>query len=611
MHPTLSIGWWSLLTALALQLGISAASAQPPLPALTTPAPTTAPTRHVIELPMGTSRAHHMTTMSDLKRVENPNSSVVRVERIADKNNEILLVAENPGRTQITFVDQKDRVEVHEIVVAAAAGGPAGGAEVQSMSIVKGSFKTARLREVPTGGIDNENSKVVRVNQSKDDNRVVTFEALDTGRSRVTFFYGEKKERVEVIDISVVGPETKGVHTVELQVVVAVVNRSALRNMSFSWSHSGPNWFLSSLIGGPGGLATVLTPFAPAQTTTSLAGTGTANLPFGVLSTNNSLLGFLQVLKTEGLTKIHSQPNITTLSGTAASILNGGETPIILATGVGAPPSVTYKEFGTRVNFLPIVMGNGKIHMDVRAELSQLDQASGINVAGINAPGFRTRSAQVKVQVEDGQTLAIGGLIQSSINGTISRVPFLGDLPYLGAVFSTKTYNEVEEELIILVTPRLVEAVDCTRIPKHLPGRETRVPDDFELFLEGILEAPRRPRNVIFHPHYYKGAYHGSSNAGQYPCADGSCHRDACSNCASRRSNSWSSPRVEGPMPSFPEVPAIPTAGPRIGDRPGSFPPIREIPSNLGTPTLPTDPMPPAREPSTRPSLPPITPISR
>jgi len=604
MHRTFSIGWWSLLAALALQLGTSSAPAQTPLPTLTPSNPTATVTRHVVEMPMGASRPHHMTTLADLKRVENPNSSVVRVERIADRNNEVLLVAENPGRTQITFVDQKERVEIHEIVVA-VAGGAQGSAEVQSMSIVKGSFKTARLREIPIGGIDNENSKVVRVNQSKDDMRVVTFEALDIGRSRVTFFYGEKKERAEVIDITVVGPETKGVYTVELQVVVAVVNRSELRNMSFSWNHSGPNWFLSSLIGGPGGLATVLTPLAPAQTTTSITGTGTANVPFGVLSNNNSLLGFLQVLRTEGLTKIHSEPRITTLSGTPASILNGGETPIVLATGVGAPPSVTYKEFGTRVNFLPIVMGNGRIHMDVRAELSQLDQASGISVAGISAPGFRTRSAQVKVQVEDGQTIAIGGLIQNTVNGTISRVPFLGDLPYLGAVFSNKTYDEVEEELIILVTPRLVDPVDCTRIPKHLPGRETRVPDDFELFLEGILEAPRRQRNVIFHPHYYKGTYHGSSNAGQFPCGDGTCHRNGCSTCA-KRTNSWTVQRAEA-TPSFPDVPAIPTSS----DRPGTFPPIRDIPSNLGSPTLPADPMPPAREPNTRPSLPPLTPISR
>src|SRR5439155_16413362 len=108
------------------------------------------------------------------------------------------------------------------------------------------------------------------------------------------------------------------------------------------------------------------------------------------------------------------------------------------------------------------------------------------------------RSANVAVQMEDGQTLAIGGLIQNRVDSNASKVPVLGDLPFFGAAFRNMTYTETEEEMIILVTPRLVDAVDCTKIPRHLPGRETRTPSDFELFLEGILEAPRGQRNVGF-----------------------------------------------------------------------------------------------------------------
>ena len=98
--------------------------------------------------------------------------------------------------------------------------------------------------------------------------------------------------------------------------------------------------------------------------------------------------------------------------------------------------------------------------------------------------------------MEDGQTFVIGGLIQRSINSSTSKVPVLGDVPFLGAAFSSKSFTETESELVILVTPHLVDAMACDQAPKILPGQETRSPDDFELFLEGILEAPRGPRVV-------------------------------------------------------------------------------------------------------------------
>src|SRR6185295_9908316 len=138
--------------------------------------------------------------------------------------------------------------------------------------------------------------------------------------------------------------------------------------------------------------------------------------------------------------------------------------------------------FGTVVKFLPVVLGNGKIHLEVNPELSNINQAAGISIPGATptiVPGFDVRSALVTVEMEDGQTLAIGGLIQNRQTASITRVPVLGDLPYLGALFSSKNYIEQEEEMIILVTPRLVEPVDCTKIPKYLPGRETRSASDF------------------------------------------------------------------------------------------------------------------------------------
>jgi len=727
MHRTFCvprlIGWWSLLFALTLQVGIHAASGQNPIqPALFNPAQPTNPPAHHIELAVGMSRACQMTTRADLKRVENPNSRVVKVERIPNKNNEILLVGEHPGRSLVTFIDQNDRMEVHEVVVALAGGGKDDG---RKKNLPKGSQKTIALDKQPLGGADVTAGNIVRIIPTEKAN-VFTFEGIAPGYTRVTFFADKaRKEILAAFDIEVpfvdrvtqlrdlikkiaptatvevhplltakesinergekvkeetfsvlltgnvtsaedaraigeaaerlfppsdLGTQTApsgyqtisilrnnvvnqirigGVHQVQLEVVVAVVNRSEARNMSFSWNVTGNNWFLSSLTGGAGGLSSVLTPFGPMQTTTSLTPTGAQNFAFGVLNNNSSVLGFLQLLRTEGLTKILAEPRVTTLSGRPATILSGGETPIILPTGVGAPPSVTYKDFGTKVNFLPIVLGNGKIHLEVRSELSQIDQATGVTLPGTAAPGFKVRSAAVTVQIEDGQTLAIGGLIQNTVAAASTRVPVLGDLPFFGTLFSSKTYLEVEEEMIILVTPRLVDPVDCTKIPRYLPGRDTRVADDFEFFLEGIMEAPRGQRNVIFHPHLYKPAYHGASNAGQIPCGDGSGYIRGGAGCASgncapgasvSRSTGTSAPSV-GTVPAAgtsnspsvstptPTTPGAPATNFRVIVDPESPSVTTPNPSNLGTPTTQSIPMPPVRQQQDmRPVLPPVSP---
>ncbi|HMF19773.1 MAG TPA: hypothetical protein VKE98_21390, partial [Gemmataceae bacterium] len=210
-----------------------------------------------------------------------------------------------------------------------------------------------------------------------------------------------------------------------------------------------------------------------------------------------------------------------------------GEVPILTSSSAGS--NVTYKNFGTVVTFLPIVLGDGRIHLEVQPEVSTVDNALGLSVGGISpasAPGFDTRSARVAVMMEDGATLAIGGLVQTKINGTTNKVPCLGDLPFIGVCFRSVSYNEQEEELLILVTPRLVDPMACTQLPKLLPGQETRSPDDFELFLEGILEAPRGQRSVSLFG--YEPAWKNSPSAEHIPCGNGNgsggCGSGGCNN---------------------------------------------------------------------------------
>jgi pilus assembly protein CpaC len=137
------------------------------------------------------------------------------------------------------------------------------------------------------------------------------------------------------------------------------------------------------------------------------------------------------------------------------------------------------------------------------------------------------------VIIEDGQTLAIGGLIQNQVVAHTVKVPVLGDLPYLGAAFSSKTFLETEMELVVLVTPHLVDPMACNQVPHLVPGQETRSPDDCELFLEGILEAPRGPREVCQGGRYVP-AYKNGPTADVFPCAGGKSGLGQGSTCPGR-----------------------------------------------------------------------------
>jgi len=271
-------------------------------------------------------------------------------------------------------------------------------------------------------------------------------------------------------------------------------------------------------------------------------------------------------------------------------------------------------------------MENGKIHLEIRPEVSEIDNAAGINVGGNIVPGFRTRGAQVTVQIEDGQTLCNRRPHPEHRQRHHQPRAVPGRSALRRCRLFVEGLHENEQELIILVTPRLVHPVDCCKIPKYLPGRDTRSPDDFEFFLEGIMEAPRGQRNTVFHPHLYKPAFHGAPNAGQVPCNDGNCYgRTGCAtgNCAPGYKPPCAMPSVPAapvvalPMPSFPEVPALPASNSRIiveSEIPGTYPPLRDAgPPSLGpvTPTIPGVPMPPARQQDPRPVLPPFNPAGR
>ncbi len=180
-------------------------------------------------------------------------------------------------------------------------------------------------------------------------------------------------------------------------------------------------------------------------------------------------------------------------------------------------------------------MGDGKIWLEVEPEISDLNPAFGTVINGTSVPGRSTQRVHTTVVLEAGQTFVLGGLIERRVTASTVKVPIVGDLPFIGAAFSAKNFDETETELLITVTPHLVDAMSCDQAPKVFPGQETRSPDDFELFLEGILEAPRGSRQVFPDGHYVP-AFKNGPTASTVPCAgtgkgEGACKTPGCTTC--------------------------------------------------------------------------------
>ncbi|MEY4189942.1 MAG: Type secretion system protein precursor, partial [Planctomycetota bacterium] len=299
-----------------------------------------------------------------------------------------------------------------------------------------------------------------------------------------------------------------GSQQVQLDVVVAQVSRSEFRQLGFNFLASRNSSFIGSTLGGLASAPNALNATSASATGSSLAANGlinsitNANVPFGVINSNSGFLGFLQALRTENCSKLLAEPKLVTSSGKEATFLVGGRQAVLSgASGVNGP-GAAFEEVGTDLRFLPVVMGNGKIQLDVQPRVRSVNNSLGIQTSFGFVPGFDDKRVSATVEMEAGQTLVIGGLIQNELRGATVKLPVLGDLPFLGVLFSTKEFTETEQEVVVLVTPHLVDPQSCDQVNKILPGMETRSPDDFELFLEGILEAPRGPRKVVQNRRY-------------------------------------------------------------------------------------------------------------
>jgi pilus assembly protein CpaC len=257
-----------------------------------------------------------------------------------------------------------------------------------------------------------------------------------------------------------------GVHQVMLQVQIAELNRTALREVGADWIWGfGEGNVLQTFIGARG-LATVT----------------------GVFPTTDLEVA-LRLLRTNQLLSVLAEPNLVALSGQKASFLAGGEFPVPVpqANGGGTTITVEFKKFGVQLEFVPYVLEDETIRLVVDSEESSPDRTNAVEIEGFFVPGINTRRASTTVEMRQGQSLAIAGLLRVSLDANTSRIPGLGDLPYIGPLFSNTTHQRIEKELVILVTPVLVAPMNPDDVP-CLPTDGVTDPNDLEFYLLNRIE---------------------------------------------------------------------------------------------------------------------------
>jgi len=241
---------------------------------------------------------------------------------------------------------------------------------------------------------------------------------------------------------------------VNLRVRIAEVSRQVLEQIGVNWS----------ALGSGGGLLSGRSTFT--NGTTSGIGNTTYNLPSnsGFMAVLGNIAnghgGVIDMLDQENLVTTLAEPNLTTISGETASFLAGGEYPIPVAQGgTNNAISVEYKDFGVGLNFTPTVMGNDRINLKVRPEVSELDSSYSVTLDGTTIPGLSIRRVETTVELSSGQSFVIGGLLQDNVTDELQQLPGLANLPILGKLFSSTDYQNNKTELVVIVTPYLVRPV--------------------------------------------------------------------------------------------------------------------------------------------------------
>lgn len=286
-----------------------------------------------------------------------------------------------------------------------------------------------------------------------------------------------------------------GAQQVLLKVRFIEASRSAERDLGLTWfANAGKGRGAVVGLGSVGGAAT--STFLPAVTS---SGGSMASSPFALGLANLASKGanidlLISAMESKGLARRLAEPDLVALSGDTASFIAGGEVPVpVVQPSSGATPTITvdYKPFGVQLTFMPTVLANGVINLRLTPSVSELDYAQGITQNGFTIPALMKREAHTTIELRDGQSFAIAGLLQSDGLRNIDQVPWLGSVPVLGSLFRSSGYQQKETDLVVIVTPRL--AVPAAPGQKLATPLDNRLPaNDADFFLMGQTEVPKQ-----------------------------------------------------------------------------------------------------------------------
>jgi pilus assembly protein CpaC len=285
--------------------------------------------------------------------------------------------------------------------------------------------------------------------------------------------------------------EVTGIHQVMLEVRVSEISKSLLNRLGVNLMYTNGGSFGLGLPGKLANLAEQGSQTLPLDSFRSpgLVVSQSVDAIFRIQSGNASWTGLIDALREEGLVKVLAEPTLITLSGQEAKFLVGGEYPIPVPQGLGTV-AIDYKEFGVRLRFTPTVLSENKISMKVTPEVSELDFSTAVQFQGFVVPGLTTRKADTVIELSDGQTFVIAGLLRDTVRDIIDKYPFLGDIPVLGNLFRSRSFQRNETELVIIATPHLVTPLEKQNQP--LPTDFYVEPNEVDFYVWGALE-PRAP----------------------------------------------------------------------------------------------------------------------
>ncbi len=470
--------------------------------------------RQSIQMVVSTSREITASQIFKRVRIQNPN---VLTAVPLEGGNRLQISAIATGVTQIDLLGADDSVHTIEVMVLG---------DVRELeAILRQQFPDANLQVVPV-----QQGAIVSgyVTSAEHVNQVISISEL---------YFPTIINKVNVT----------GVHTIQLETQIMEVSRTKLRELGVDWAFSNGDDIVSQSVSG------LLTTAG-----TTVTKTGSDTFSVGIVENSSSFFTAIRALRRNNLVKVLASPTLTAIDGRPASFNAGGEIPIIVPAGLGQV-AIQFREFGTRLDYVAKVQGNGRIALEVRPYVSEVDPSRSVSINGISVPGLRSRYLETAVELGAGQTLALAGLLQVKSETINSGLPVLSDMPYLGALFRTTREEQNEIELLITVTPNFAGPMDPHEVPRTAPGTNSQSPTDKELYMRGYVETPIADFGGECNTHFNPGLIQemppmqqlppGISPAAQHP---GSYGQDGYGMSQSPQRPSMLPPATQVPTPTGP-----------------------------------------------------------